>query len=78
MDEALNTIDANEPGAKLLRIVLTTAHMNHEPMDCREENLKALCQKCHLSYDADLHRKNASHTLDIKKTHPDQIMLKFQ
>lgn len=30
---------------------LTTAHINHIEMDCRDENLVALCPKCHLAYD---------------------------
>lgn len=34
---------------------LTVAHMNHEPSDCRAENLKALCAPCHLRYDAKHH-----------------------
>jgi hypothetical protein len=33
------------------RVILTTAHLNHNPADNRDENLKALCQKCHLNYD---------------------------
>ncbi len=33
-------------------IVLTIAHLDHFPMNCSPENLKALCQKCHNSYDA--------------------------
>lgn len=37
------------------KVVLTVAHLNHEPSDCRDENLKAMCQRCHLRYDRDLH-----------------------
>jgi len=33
-------------------IVCTTAHLNHIPEDCRDENLAFLCQKCHNGYDA--------------------------
>jgi len=36
---------------RAIRVVLTVAHMNHTPEDCRLENLRALCQRCHLSYD---------------------------
>ena len=36
---------------------LTVAHLNHTPMDCRPENLKAMCAPCHLKYDADHHRE---------------------
>ena len=38
------------------RVILTVAHLNHIPADCRDENLKALCQRCHLRYDQK-HRK---------------------
>lgn len=46
-----------KPGEPLetFRNVLTVAHLNHEPMDCRPENLKALCAPCHLRYDAEHH-----------------------
>lgn len=37
------------------RNTLTVAHMNHQPADCRPENLKALCAPCHLRYDAQHH-----------------------
>jgi len=37
------------------RVVLTVAHLNHRPMDCRESNLAALCQRCHLNYDRPRH-----------------------
>ncbi|MCA9137262.1 MAG: HNH endonuclease [Planctomycetales bacterium] len=30
---------------------LTVAHINHVEMDCRDENLVALCPECHLRYD---------------------------
>ena len=36
---------------KVILIVLTVAHLNHEPEDCREENLAALCQRCHNRHD---------------------------
>ena len=32
---------------KIVRVVLTIAHLNHDPRDCRDENLTALCQRCH-------------------------------
>lgn len=34
---------------------LTVSHQNHDPSDCRRENLKALCAPCHLRYDAKHH-----------------------
>lgn len=44
------------------RVVLTVAHLNHDPRDCRDENLKAMCQKCHLNYDADHHAETRKAT----------------
>lgn len=49
-------------GYRVFRVVLTVAHLNHEPSDCSDENLKALCQKCHLAYDAEHHKRNAALT----------------
>lgn len=34
------------------KIVLTVAHLNHIESDCDPSNLKAMCQRCHLRYDA--------------------------
>lgn len=44
------------------KVVLTTAHLNHIPEDCSDENLKAWCQRCHLTYDAEHHAANARKT----------------
>jgi len=44
------------------KVVLTVAHLNHDPQDCRDENLRALCQRCHLTYDAKHHAQNAAVT----------------
>lgn len=43
-------------------VVLTTAHLNHQPEDCRPENLRAMCQGCHLHYDAEHHRQTRAET----------------
>ena len=34
------------------KVVLTIAHLDHTPENCNPENLRALCQKCHNTYDA--------------------------
>jgi hypothetical protein len=46
----------DEMGHKYFVIVLTTAHLDHDPRNCSLDNLKAMCQKCHNAYDVD-HRK---------------------
>jgi len=36
---------------KLTKVILTVAHMDHVPENCADDNLKALCQRCHNRYD---------------------------
>lgn len=33
-------------------VVLTVAHLDHVPENCADDNLKAMCQRCHNRYDA--------------------------
>lgn len=54
----------NSKTGKEVKIILTIAHLNHEPEDCRAENLKALCQRCHNRYDA----KHRAETRRMTKT----------
>ncbi len=42
------------------RVVLTIAHLDHWPPNCDPANLRAWCQRCHNTYDAHHHAKNAS------------------
>jgi hypothetical protein len=44
------------------RVVLTVAHLDHDPGNCDDDNLVALCQRCHLSYDAEMHALHAAET----------------
>lgn len=41
--------------ARVLRIVLTVGHLDHTPENCDPANLRAWCQRCHLTYDAAHH-----------------------
>ena len=41
------------------RVVLTVSHhLDHQPENCDDDNLRAMCQKCHLNYDAEEHRRS--------------------
>ena len=44
------------------KVVLTTAHLDHTPENCGAENLKAMCQGCHLHYDKEHHAQTAYRT----------------
>lgn len=38
------------------KVVLTVAHLDHQPENCDPENLRAWCQRCHNAYDAQMRR----------------------
>lgn len=44
---------------KIIKVVLTIAHLDHTPENCADDNLRAWCQRHHLAYDAAHHRANA-------------------
>ena len=44
--------EAKATGQKIIKIVLTVAHLNHLITDNRDENLKSLCQLHHLRLDS--------------------------
>lgn len=49
-------------GERAVRIVLTVAHLDHDPANNADENLAALCQRCHLRHDIRQHVYNARRT----------------
>lgn len=50
-----------------VKVVLTVAHLNHQPEDCRDENLMAGCQLHHLRYDVGHHKQTAAATRRSRK-----------
>lgn len=58
-------------------VVLTTAHLNHTPEDCAEENLAAMCQRCHLRYDREHHAATRSATRAALLEHTGQQTLEL-
>lgn len=59
---------------RMTKVVLTVAHLNHIPEDCRDENLVALCQYCHLRYDVKHHGANARNTRRGRKAWRDMFV----
>lgn len=55
------------PTPAYIVIVLTIAHLDHTPENCDPANLRAMCQRCHLAYDAEPHRTNAAATRRARK-----------
>jgi hypothetical protein len=73
-------------GIHLFKIMLTVAHLGvpkpdgspgdkRDKQDCRDENLAALCQRCHLNYDRDEHIFNAALTRRRKRIEAGQMEL---
>ena len=63
VDAAGLAVDAAvEDGFKVVRIVLTTGHLDHVPENCELSNLRHWCQRCHLHYDAPHHAETAART----------------
>lgn len=46
------------PTNKMVKVVLTIAHLNHDITNNDYSNLKALCQRCHNRHDADYRKAN--------------------
>ena len=70
------------PQAKVKRIALTTAHLDHALVNHTDENLASLCQRCHLNYDrqeADARRQaSRSYGALATRRNPEQQVLQFQ
>lgn len=47
----------------LTRVVLATAHRDHDPTNRDDANLAAWCQRCHMNHDAPHHRAQRRITL---------------
>lgn len=56
-----------------VKIVLTVAHLNHDITDNRPENLRALCQRCHLTHDKEQHAQTRRRNRREKDPTPDLL-----
>lgn len=45
-------------GVKFTKVILTVAHLDHDHNNSVDENLAALCQRCHLKLDIHQHTNN--------------------
>jgi hypothetical protein len=45
----------DRPGPRRLTVVLAAAHLDHNPRNNRQRNLKSLCQRCHMIHDRPHH-----------------------
>jgi len=54
-------------------VILTVAHLDHDTTHNTRDNLRALCQRCHLRYDAQLHAQHAAETRRRKRIEAGQL-----
>jgi glyoxylase-like metal-dependent hydrolase (beta-lactamase superfamily II) len=54
--------EAAYAGGRKITIILTIAHLDHDPTNNAPDNLRALCQRHHLAHDLDHHKSNAAAT----------------
>ncbi len=74
-DVGMETEAASLDGERVIKIVLTVAHINHDTTDNSDGNLAALCQRCHIRHDAKLHAGNAARTRRAHKIEAGQTEL---
>jgi hypothetical protein len=63
-------------GMKVVRVTLTVAHLiEGGPLQCPDSDLAALCNRCHLVYDLQLHVRNAKRTRRRRRIAAGQLEL---
>ena len=67
----LSLADGRE--VRVIEIVLTCAHLDHQPGNCDPDNLRAWCQACHLAYDARHHAATAAARRRAEMATPDLL-----
>jgi hypothetical protein len=65
-------------GERVTKIVLTVAHLDHNPANNCEDNLAALCQWHHLAHDRNQHTRNAAATRRRKQVVAGQLELRIK
>ncbi len=52
---------------RVTKVVLAAAHLDHDPANNAPDNLKSLCQRCHLIHDRPRHRMRARITFLMRR-----------
>jgi hypothetical protein len=58
-------------GGKVRKVILATAHLDHNPANNDDGNLRALCAACHLRHDRKEHQRRRRITLRGRKADTD-------
>lgn len=62
-----NNENLEQEERRYIVVVLTIAHLDHDTTNNDYSNLKALCNRCHLRYDIEHHKRNSRATIEKKK-----------
>lgn len=73
--DAMHAETISLEGGKVIRVVLTVAHLDHDRTHNADDNLRAWCAPCHLRYDAEHHARNAAATRRRKRIDQGQGVL---
>lgn len=57
---------------------MSVMHLDHNPMNCALDNLRAACSKCHLRYDLKHHMSNAARTRRAKRIVSGQLPMEME
>lgn len=59
-------------------VVLTVAHLDHDPGNCDSANLRAWCQRCHVTYDAKHHAGTRRKTRSLARHYRQPALFNWQ
>ena len=54
-------------GLYAMRVVLATAHLDHDPANNRRRNLRALCRRCHMLHDQEERQRRRGLRLRMRR-----------
>jgi hypothetical protein len=66
-----------DPKTLVTKVVLAAAHLDHDPGNNRQRNLKAFCQRCHLMHDRKEHQRRRRLTLRMRKAIGDLFLGRY-
>ncbi len=71
-------VESLQEQVRTTRVVLATAHRDHDPTNNRRRNLVALCQRCHLQHDREEHHRRRWLTLFRRKALGDLFLGRYR
>jgi hypothetical protein len=67
----------NDEALRTTKVVLATAHLDHDPGNNTQRNLKAFCQRCHMLHDREEHRRRRQNARRMSKALGDLFLGRY-